>query len=143
MYKYPWDLFVFGLFDNLIRCFWLWIPGIILILIGIFKKKMLLIGTFLVVSALIFSFVQQMRIRQAFLTESQNPDFQEIQEVISEEGDWRENLHDYLNKKHNQWILIIFQSMKWFRLIEIMNKQLIVVFVIVDWFVCPQTRRFR
>ena len=143
MYKYPWDLFVFGLFDNLIRCFWLWIPGIILILIGIFKKKLLLIGTFLVVSALIFSFVQQMRIRQAFLTESQNPDFQEIQEVISEEGDWRENLHDYLNKKHNQWILIIFQSMKWFRLIEIMNKQLIVVFVIVDWFVCPQTRRFR
>ncbi len=102
MYKYPWGLFVFGLFDNFIRCFWLWIPGIILILIGIFKKKLLLIGTFLVVSALILSFVQQMRIRQTFLTESQNPDFQEIQEVISEDGDWRENLHDYLNKKHNQ-----------------------------------------
>lgn len=101
-YKYPWVLFLFGLFDNLIRCFWLWIPGIILILIGIFKKKLLLIGTFLVVSALILSFVQQMRIRQTFLTESQNPDFREIQEVISEEGDWRENFHDYLTKKHNQ-----------------------------------------
>lgn len=101
-YKYPWNLFVFGLFDNLIRCFWLWIPGIILMLVGISRKKLLLIGAILVSFALVWSFVQQMQIRHVFLTESQNPDFREIQEVISQEGDWKENLHEYLNNRHKK-----------------------------------------
>lgn len=40
-----------------------------------------------------------MRIRRAFLTESDNPDFQEFQDALSKEGNWKENVGELLSKK--------------------------------------------
>ena len=75
--KYPTRLFIIGFITNILfHFFWLFIPCIILLIVGIFVKPCLYIGLALLLIDILLSLIEQFRIRQAFLEESDNPDFE-------------------------------------------------------------------
>lgn len=45
---YNWELFFMGFLLNISKNFFLWIPGLILCILGIFRRKMLYIGLALI-----------------------------------------------------------------------------------------------
>ena len=98
--KYPKTLFIIGFITNILfRFFLIFASSVILMIVGIFVKPCLYIGLALLFLDIILSFIDQMRIRRAFLTESYNPDFQEFQDALSKEGNWKENVGELLSKK--------------------------------------------
>lgn len=81
--KYPFKMFLFGLLLNFfIRYFFLFLPGLILSIIGIWSEKCLAIGLALWLVDLVLSVVEQLRIRKAALSESDNPEFNEIMDAF-------------------------------------------------------------
>ena len=98
--KYPTSLFIIGFITNILfRFFWLFIPCIILLFVGIFVKTCLYIGLTLLLIDILLSLTEQFRIRQTFLEESDNPDFRAFQDALSKDGDWRNNIGELLNQK--------------------------------------------
>ena len=98
--KYPTSLFIIGFITNILfHFFWLFIPCIILLIVGIFVKPCLYIGLALLLIDILFSLIEQFRIRQAFLEESDNPDFRAFQDALSKDGNWRDNIGELLNQK--------------------------------------------
>ena len=98
--KYPTSLFMIGFITNILfHFFWLFIPCIILLIVGIFVKPCLYVGLALLLIDILLSLIEQFRIRQAFLKESDNPDFQAFQDALSKDGNWRENIGEFFNQK--------------------------------------------
>lgn len=98
--KYPLSLFIFGFITNvLFHFFWLSVPSIILLIIGIFIKPCLYIGLALLMLDMILSLIEQLNIRQAALQESDNPDFCAFQDALSKDGNWRENVMGFVDEK--------------------------------------------
>ena len=98
--KYPTSLFIIGFITNvLFHFFWLFIPCIILLIIGIFVKPCLYIGLALLLIDFLLSLIEQFRIRQAFLEESDNPDFRAFQDALSKDGKWKDNIGELLSQK--------------------------------------------
>ncbi len=98
--KYPTSLFVVGFITNLLfRFFWLLIPSVILLVIGIFVKPCLYIGLIVLLLDITLSLIEQIKIRNAFLEESDNPDFNAFQDALSKDGNWKENVKDFVNQK--------------------------------------------
>ena len=98
--KYPIGLFITGFITNILfHFFWLSIPCLILLIVGIFVKPCLYIGLAVLLLDIVLSLIEQIRIRKAFLAESDNPDFKEFQDALSKDGDWRENMGEFLNQK--------------------------------------------
>ena len=98
--KYPTSLFIIGFITNILfHFFWLFIPCIILLIVGIFVKPCLYVGLALLLIDILLSLIEQFRIRQAFLKESDNPDFQAFQDALSKDGNWRDNIGELLNQK--------------------------------------------
>lgn len=81
--KYPFKMFLFGLLLNFfIRYFLLFLLGLILCIVGIWSEKCLAIGLAMWLVDLVLSFVEQLRIRKAALSESDNPEFNEIMDAF-------------------------------------------------------------
>ena len=98
--KYPTSLFIIGFITNILfHFFWLFIPCIILLIVGIFVKPCLYIGLALLLIDILLSLIEQFRIRQAFLEESDNPDFRAFQDALSKDGKWRDNIGEFFNQK--------------------------------------------
>ena len=98
--KYPTSLFIIGFITNILfHFFWLFIPCIILLIIGIFVKPCLYIGLALLLIDFLLSLIEQFRIRQAFLEESDNPDFRAFQDALSKDGNWKDNIGELLSQK--------------------------------------------
>ena len=98
--KYPTSLFIIGFITNILfHFFWLFIPCVILLIIGMFVKTCLYIGLALLLIDILLSLIEQFRIRQAFLEESDNPDFRAFQDALSKGGNWRDNIGELLNQK--------------------------------------------
>lgn len=77
--KYPLKMFLFGVALNfLVRYIYLFLPGLILCLIGIWNRECLAIGLAFWLLDLILSVVDQFRIRKTALSESENPEFNEM-----------------------------------------------------------------
>ena len=99
--KYPASLFIIGFITNILfHFFWLFIPCIILLIVGIFVKPCLYVGLALLLIDILLSLIEQFRIRQAFLEESDNPDFRAFQDALSKDGNWRDNIGELLNQKN-------------------------------------------
>ena len=74
--NYPAKLFWFFVFTNfLFHFFYLSIPGMILCIIGIWVKPCLWIGLAVLGLDAILSIIEQLRIRKAAVTSSDNPQF--------------------------------------------------------------------
>ena len=100
--KYPFSLFIIGFVSNIIfRFFWLFIPSIVLLFIGISSPIYRYIGLTLLLLDVIFSFIEQMIIRNTFLKDSDNPQFRKFQDAMSKDGDWRQNARDFFEGRIN------------------------------------------
>lgn len=85
--KYPANMFWLSVLTNfLFRYFYLSIPGILLCLAGIWAKPCLWIGLALLGLDLVFSIIEQRRIREASVTPSDNPEFNEMMDAFCGPG---------------------------------------------------------
>lgn len=81
--KYPAKMFwLFVLTNFLFHFFYLSVPGIILCVVGIWVKPCLWIGLAILGLDLIFSIIEQRRIRNAAVTPSDNPEFNELMDAF-------------------------------------------------------------
>lgn len=98
--RYPKILFIIGLIANILfHYFWLFIPSIIFLIIGIFNRPFTYFGLALFGLDLLLSFVEQCKIRRTFLSANDHPDFQAFQQAVTSEGDWLKNVQDLLNSR--------------------------------------------
>ena len=85
--KYPIKMFwIFVLTNFLFHFFYLSIPGIILCIIGIWVKPCLWIGLAILGLDVILSIIEQLRIRKAAITPSDNPAFNELMDAFCSPG---------------------------------------------------------
>ena len=81
--KYPTKMFwLFVLTNFLLHFFYLSIPGIILCIVGIWAKPCLWIGLAILGLDVILSIIEQLRIRKAAVTPSDNPEFNELMDAF-------------------------------------------------------------
>ena len=81
--KYPTKMFWFFVLTNfLFHVFYLFISGIILCIIGIWVKSCLWIGLTILGLDVILSIIEQLRIRKAAVTPSDNPEFNELMDAF-------------------------------------------------------------
>lgn len=80
--KYPLSFFLFGMVMNfLFHYFYLFLPGLILCIIGIWNLPCLLIGIAVLGLDLLLSFIEQLEIRKGSLSESDNPKYNEFMDA--------------------------------------------------------------
>jgi len=81
--KYPAKMFWhFVLMNFLLHYFYLFLPGLILSIIGIWVKSCLWIGLAILLLDVILSIIDQLRIAKAATTESDNPEFNELMDAF-------------------------------------------------------------
>ncbi|MGN0492344.1 MAG: hypothetical protein ACI4F7_01750 [Acutalibacteraceae bacterium] len=103
--KYPFSLFVIGFITNILfRFFWLFVPGIIFMVIGIFAKWCLYIGIGLLLLDIIISFAEQMQIRHTMLTVSDNEQFSDFQDAVSMDGNVFENIRNFVENNAEEYV---------------------------------------
>ena len=95
--KYPVSLFVIGVLMNLTKNFFLFLPSIILLIVGIWVKWCLFVGVALLLLDVIISLIEQIQIRNATIN-SDNPSFKEQQDAILS-SDWKNNIMDLTESK--------------------------------------------
>ena len=95
--KYPVSLFVIGVLMNLTKNFFLLLPSIILLIVGIWVKWCLFVGVALLLLDVIISLIEQIQIRNATIN-SDNPNFKEWQDAILS-SNWKNNIMDLTESK--------------------------------------------
>lgn len=81
--KYPTKMFwLFVLTNFLFHFIYLSVPGIILCIVGIWAKPCLYIGFVILGLDLILSIIEQLRIRNAAVSHSENPEFNELMDAF-------------------------------------------------------------
>lgn len=81
--KYPRKMFWFFVLTNfLLHFFYLFIPGIVLCIVGIWVKSCLWIGLAILGLDVILSIIEQLRIRKAAMTHSDNPEFNALMDAF-------------------------------------------------------------
>lgn len=101
--KYPIGLFIFGFLLNLIKNYYLLIPGIILAIIGIWIKTSLLIGVSLLIIDIILAFSEQIYLKKA-CDISDNPNFQPVKDAIMDKN-WRKSIIELVEHKIKEYEL--------------------------------------
>lgn len=95
--KYPFSLFLIGFITNILfHFFWLFIPGVILLIGGVFIDWCLYAGLAILVIDIIASFIEQMKIRQVMLSSSENEQFRQFQDAVLKDGNVFENIRNYV-----------------------------------------------
>jgi len=95
--KYPVSLFVIGVLMNLTKNFFLFLPSIVLLIVGIWVKWCLFVGVALLLLDVIISLIEQIQIRNTTIN-SNNPNFKEWQDAILS-SDWKNNIMDLTESK--------------------------------------------
>ncbi len=95
--RYSSSLFWSGFFLNILKRFYITIPAVILLIIGIWFKLCLYIGIALAVFVLVISLIEQLNIKKTFET-SNNPNFEEFADTASSEN-WKEDVIDFVKEK--------------------------------------------
>lgn len=103
--RYPLSLFLIGFITNgLLHFFWLFIPSAILLIVGIFVDWCLYVGLVLLAIDIIASFIEQMRIRQAMLLDSDNEQFRKFQDAVSKDGNVFGNIRTLVENIAEEYI---------------------------------------
>lgn len=85
--KYPAKLFLIGLLMNFfLRHFYLFLPGTVLCILGIWVRPSLWIGLGFLCLDLILSLISQLQIRRISMTESDNPEFNKLMDTLCGPG---------------------------------------------------------
>ena len=95
--KYPAKMFLLFVLTNfLFRFFYLFIPGTVLCVVGIWSQTYLYVGLAVLGLDLILSIVEQVRIRNAAVGQSENPDFNEkMDKLMEHEAPWDKIIFEY------------------------------------------------
>lgn len=97
--KYPTKIFILGfLIGAIINRFYLFIPSIILIIIGTKVKIYYFIGCIILLIDLIISFIWQKRIRNIVLSDSDNEDIQKFQTAFMDDNNPYDNIVNMVNE---------------------------------------------
>jgi len=103
--KYPLSLFVMGFVMNMfLRYVWLFIPGVILLLAGIFIKWCLYAGITLLIIDIVVSFIEQMKMRHIMLSESDDEQFRKFQDAVSDDGNVFENIRSIISHEMDSFM---------------------------------------
>ncbi|MBP3322019.1 MAG: DMP19 family protein [Clostridia bacterium] len=95
--KYPFSLFLIGFITNLLfHFFWLFIPSILLLIVGIWIDWCLYVGLALLGMDIVASFVEQLKIRKAMLSDSDSEQFRQFQDAVSKDGNAFENIRSFV-----------------------------------------------
>ncbi len=98
MKKYPISLFIGGFVLNaVVKFFYLFLPALILIVIGIWVKVCLFIGLALMVTDFIVSLIYQLLLRKSAL-ESDDGEFSQFQDAMFS-PDWKDNVKNAVEEK--------------------------------------------
>lgn len=115
--RYPLSLFVVGFLANLLfHYFWLFIPGLLLLIVGIWVDWCLYAGLALLGIDILLSFAEQMKIRQTALSDSDNEQFRHFQEAISKGGNVFDNIRGFVEDAveeaslHNEFLMELFDA---------------------------------
>lgn len=101
--KYPSNLFVLGLlFSMIVYYYWLFILSLVLMLLALLYRPCLYLGWAILLVDFIFSLIQQLKIRNVLLKDSDDPDMQNFKGAVLGEGSWRENVIKVVDKKINK-----------------------------------------
>ncbi len=101
-YKYPMSLFIMGLVsDFFIHFFFLSVPAVILLIIGIWVRPCLYAALALLFLDAVLSLVERLRIRKAVITKSSNPDFNRFQEALSS-PDWKKSVRELMERQNSE-----------------------------------------
>lgn len=109
--RYPFSLFLIGFITNILfHFFWLFVPSVILLFMGIWVDWCLFSGLALLGCDIIASFVEQMKIRQVMLSDSDDEQFRKFQDAVSKDGNVFENIRnlvenvaeEYVDDEHRQ-----------------------------------------
>ena len=85
--KYPTKMFLFFVLTNFVfHFFYLFLPGVILCIVGIWAKSCLWIGLAILGLDAVLSVVEQLRIREAFMSPSDNPEVNELMDAFCGPG---------------------------------------------------------
>ncbi len=85
--KYPAKFFwLFVLTNFLFHFFYLSVPGVILCIAGFWNPGCLRLGLAVLGADLVLSILEQLRIRNAAVRESENPEFNELMDAFCNEG---------------------------------------------------------
>ena len=85
--EYPTKMFwLFTLTNFLFHFFYLSVPGIILCIVGIWIKSCLYIGLAILGLDLILSIIEQLKIRNAAVSDSENPEFNKLMDAFCSPG---------------------------------------------------------
>ena len=95
--KYNSTLFWLGFLLNIVRLFWIGIPAVILLMIGIWVRPCLYIGAILFLVLLTVALVQQLQIKKMAETDN-DPDFAPFAEAMCSDN-WREQIVSMVNEK--------------------------------------------
>ena len=97
--KYPFTLFLLMVLVNfVIRYFYLFLPGLVLNIIGIWSRHCLAIGLALWILDLILSVIEQLRIRKTALEEHDNEDLNAFLDAAYDPND-PNSVKDILQEK--------------------------------------------
>lgn len=99
--KYPVKMFWLFVATNFVfHFFYLFVPGIILCVVGIWKRPCLWIGLAVLLLDWILSIIDQMKIRKAAITPSENQEFNKLMDAFCGPGGMEE-FWDIVNKKED------------------------------------------
>ena len=105
--RYPFSLFLIGFITNILfHFFWLFIPSVILLIVGIWVDWCLYAGLALLGIDIILSFVEQLKIRQTMLSDSDNEQFSQFQDAVSRDGNVFENIKSFVENAHKMGIRV-------------------------------------
>ena len=101
--KYPKNLFLFFVISDFIcHFFYLFVPGVILCIVGIWARTCLWIGLGILGIDIILSVIDQLNIRRVSLTESDNPRFNELMDAFYGPGGKMEDLKSIIDARINE-----------------------------------------
>ncbi len=102
--KYPQKMFWFFVMTNfLFHFFYLSLPGGILCVAGIWNSSCLRVGLALLALDFVMSIFEQLRIRRAAISESDNPEYNALMDAFFQEGPdaFREMVESKINAPQN------------------------------------------
>lgn len=93
------SLFILGFLMNIIKNYLLFLPGVILCIIGLWSRNCLIIGFCLLGIDIILSFIEQTRIKNT-VENSEDPNFAPFAKAMMAD-DWRREIQKLVDERIN------------------------------------------
>ena len=83
----------------LFRFIFLTLPAVILLIVGIWVFPCLIAGVLPVAVSVVVSLAEQLRIKKAFETESDNEDFEKFRKAVAGNDNWMDGVKEFVDAR--------------------------------------------